>query len=248
MARPRPLRDAPIVEAIVDFRVPPNPKLDPESLKELRAALATSFPKEEVRQRREAQIGVGDDGILKANVRELGFHGLFLRSEDNNSVVQFRPDGFSYSKLKPYTNWAEVRDQAFEYWEMYAAIARPSAVVRVALRYINRMAIPLSHGADFGTYLVGAPIVPPALPQLVSHFLNTIVLHEPKHELQANVTQALEQSTADNMLVVFDIDAYRQHDFDADLKDLRPVFEALHAFKNDIFFEYLTEVTLEAFA
>lgn len=247
MAKPRPLRNAPIVEALVDFRVPPNPDVNEASFQDLRAALAPNFPKDEAKKRRDAQIRVGANGQLETNVTELGFHGLFLTSADQRTVIQFRPDGFTFSRLKPYTSWPEIREQAFAYWGMYVDAARPQTLVRVALRYINRMVIPMTHGADFDSYLAAAPVVPPALPQLVGYFLTTIVLHEPKQQLQANVTQSLEQSTGETMQVLFDIDAYRQHDFPVTGDNVRDVFEALHAFKNAIFFESLTEAALEAF-
>ena len=118
---------------------------------------------------------------------------------------------------------------------------------RLALRYINRLNIPLPI-EDFSLYLTSPPVIPPDLPQEVSSFLTRVVLHESTVSLAANITQALEQGLDPNSVtVILDIDAYKTGEFDPHGAEIAEVLEALHHFKNRVFFSSLTEAALRLY-
>ena len=77
-------------------------------------------------------------------------------------------DGFTFSRLKPYETWENLRDEAYRLWQKYREITSPE-IIRVALRYINKLEFPLPI-KNFSDYLTAAPIVPAELPQGVSSF------------------------------------------------------------------------------
>jgi uncharacterized protein (TIGR04255 family) len=62
------------------------------------------------------------------------------------------------SHLAPYENWNAVRDEARRLWALYRSIAKPSKLIRLAVRYINRIDMPLPLG-DFKDYLRTVPDV-----------------------------------------------------------------------------------------
>ena len=68
---------------------------------------------------------------------------MFLRSQDDLTVAQFRADGFTMNRLKPYTGWAMLLPQVLDLWDAYVTVAQPAHVARVALRYINRLDLSL---------------------------------------------------------------------------------------------------------
>ncbi len=63
-------------------------------------------------------------------------------SEDEVKLVQFRLDGFTFNRSKPYTSWEQVFPEAFGLWKEYVSLAAPEFVNRIAVRYINRLDLP----------------------------------------------------------------------------------------------------------
>jgi len=134
------LRNAPITEAIVDIRVKARSDLDVAIFGEASEMLAARFPTK-VEQRvftTKVQFG-GKSGIQST---EHDLRGYMFRSKDEFNVVQFRVDGFTFNRLKPYTSWKSVWPQALELWRKYQNMALPVAITRMALRYINHIALP----------------------------------------------------------------------------------------------------------
>ena len=101
--------------------------------------------------------------------------GYKYTSADGKYIAQFRLDGFTLSRMEPYTVGEDLRSEAARLWEIYNKVANVSTVTRVAARYINLMRVPMDDLKEFGDYLVCPPEVPEALPQGVSSFLTRIV-------------------------------------------------------------------------
>ncbi len=247
MPDPRHLRNAPITEAIIDFRVKARTGFRPEEFSGLKTRLAEGFPNVEERRGQQATFqmikGQGQPPVMK----DLGLQGYFFKTSDGKTIAQFKVDGFTFNRLHPYTSWEEIFPQAMELWRLYSSISKPEVITRLAVRYINRIVLPLGAVA-FETYLRAAPIIPPELPQHVSGFLTRVTIHNPETDIDAHVAQALEASPLGNHLgVILDIDAYKEREFSADDPAIEQTFEQLRAFKNLIFFNSLTDDTLKEF-
>ncbi len=194
----------------------------------------------------EAAIELGA-GKFATHARDLGLRGFLFKSADGLNIAQFRVDGFTFNRLKPYTSWEEVFPEAIRLWRSYAATVSPEYVSRLALRYINRLNIPVPV-EDFSLYLTSPPGIPPDLPQEISSFLTRVVLHESVLGLAANITQALEQGLdPSSVTVILDIDAYKVGEFDPHGAEISEVLAALRVFKNRIFFGSLTDVALREY-
>ena len=155
-------------------------------------------------------------------------------------------DGFTFSRLTLYETWELFRDEAYRLWEKYKEITAP-VITRVALRYINKMEIPLPI-KDFSDYLTAAPNVPEGLPQGVSSFLTRVVIHEPSIDAAAIITQALDQIVNLNVFpIILDIDVFKQRSEGINEEDAWDILEKLRHFKNEIFFKSITEKAKELF-
>ena len=247
MTTPRHLRNAPITEALIDFRVKAQMGFRPEDFSGLKMRLAEQFPKMEERRGHQATFevikGQGQPPVMK----DLGLHGYFFKTSDGKAIAQFRVDGFTFNRLRPYTSWEEIFPQAMELWRLYSNICKPEVVMRLAVRYINH--IVLGPGTvDLETYLRSAPVIPQELPQHVRGFLTRVTIYDPEKDIAANVIQALQESRPGSQLaVILDIDAYKEREFSTDDPNIEQTFEQLRAFKNLIFFNSLTEYTLRGF-
>ena len=250
MARQRHLSKAPITEAVVDIRAALPKDSDVTSLNKLQPRFAERFSKVEAIKNISAKFEYdGKSQLLKSETIDSGIIGTKFTSTDSTKVLQFRNDGFTFSKLKPYEEWSRLRDEASELWREYMSIAKPESVSRVALRFINHLNIPFtSDKLDFDDYFISAAKVPPELPQGIVSFFHRVVVPEPSIGAVAVIHQALEAVIDPrNAPVILDIDVYIQRDFEPSSDKIWEALEQLHLFKNNIFFSYITERTAELF-
>jgi uncharacterized protein (TIGR04255 family) len=240
MATPRAhLRRAPIVEAVIDFRV-----LPPEDLNFDRFAGLTVQIGEQYRQSSRIQSLTAQFGVQVPPTQVETPIGWQYRSA--SAVAQFRVNGFTFSKLEPYTTWEDVFAEAWRLWGFYVQIARPLETSRVAVRYINRLRLlPPAHVSE---YLEAPPMLPPPMPQSLREFITRVVVDAPDRNLSAILIQALEASLdSASIQVLLDIDAFRELTTGLDDPSLRETFQQLRIFKNEIFFASITERAAEMY-
>jgi uncharacterized protein (TIGR04255 family) len=238
---------APITEALIDYRVQPREGITPAAFSDIPRMFAASFPLVGQVGTIEARLGFDDGGRPLPAIQQHQQLGTMLRNTEKAEVVQFRIDGFTYNKLAPYTSWEEIYPRAAAFWREYVAIAEPVQLVRVAVRFINKIRLPLPI-SDLAEYLRTLPTIPPELPQQIRHFLTRVVLYEPTDDVSAIVTQALEPSLRqDHIVLLFDTDAFREMTVPVDSATLDQTFQALRRLKNRIFFKGLTPKALELF-
>lgn len=247
MPKPRHLNSAPITEAIFDVRVKARAGFDVRDFSKLKSVLAQRFPKVDPQQGGKVTFQISLKDAQPPILEDLGLQGFFYKTDDEKLIAQFRIDGFTLNKLKPYSSWEELLPVAVELWGLYAAIALPETVTRIALRYINYIPLPPAL-KNFETYLRAAPVVPPELPQSVSAFFSRVTIVEPNEPLAAHIVQVLETNpTNQGVTLILDIDSFCEVDISPHELNLTSVFSRLHDFKNMIFFNYLTEETLRLF-
>lgn len=246
MAKQRHLNNAPIVEAIIDFRVKLPSGYNVAEFSSLKEKLGNSYPQVQESRAFESGVRVKDKQIEQI-LKDRGLRGYAFKSVDGKNVGQFREDGFTFNRLTPYTNWETVLAEAKRLWALYVEIAQPKLVTRLATRYINRMDIPLPIG-DFNQYLTAPPSIPKNLPQGVSHFLTRVTIRDPELDMTAHVIQALEKSSKpDHVAIILDIDVFKQMEAGFGESDIWPTFENLRNLKNRIFFASITEETARLF-
>lgn len=245
MARIRHLNRAPIAEAVIELRIRPAGGLNSNVFLPLSQQLATRYPTEEKVQSLEATFGMKDGKPIgpDASYAELG---VLRRSADQREVVQLRTNGFSFSRLAPYTSWEEVLPKALALWTSYRDLVKPERLIRLGVRYVNRLTLPVS--ADLSAFLTAAPVVPGSLPQSLRSYLTRSVLHDPQTGNSILLTQASEPSSdQEHLTILLDVDAFREADIDAGDDRLLSLLESLRNLKNRAFFGSVTEQTLEMY-
>ncbi len=242
----RHLNKAPITEALIDIQVVSPPDVDYTKLAPIVDRLARNYPKSDEQKSATLEIHV-KSGELLTPMTKGRILGYILRSADDKQVAQFRVNGFTFSRLRPYETWEQLRDEARRLWELYLDIATPQRVTRVAVRYINDLSIPLPV-EDFGDYITAPPPLPETLPQGVSSFLTRVVIREPSLGADAIITQALDAIVKPDFApIILDIDAFKVAEFTPRGADVWGTLEQLCVFKNKIFFESITEKAVELY-
>jgi uncharacterized protein (TIGR04255 family) len=174
-------------------------------------------------------------------------NGFVAFTADRTRAIQARLDGFSASKLAPYIDWTDLRDQARSLWTQYRKAANPILITRMALRYINRINIPLPI-SDLKDYIRTIPEVSPDLPQQMSNFFMQLHLPQPDLDVMCILNSAmLPPSRPETVSIIFDIDLFRATSLPQDEQDIWKLFEQMRDRKNRIFEGSITDKTRELF-
>lgn len=239
--------NAPIIEALLDIRVELPKDVALEKLESAFDAMKGRFPV----KKRGLTCRTGFERSSKGEITTIpaseipnGFH---FSSSDGTKTVQSRFDGFTFNKLKPYENWPKFRDEAQELWNQYFEIVKPLKIVRIALRYINQIEIPLPV-KNLEKYILTLPKLAPKLPQPVSNYFMQFTISNLNLEATAIITQTMKSPTPTGKLpVILDIDTFKLQAYSENKQQMWNEFENLRNFKNDIFFDSLTDKTKELF-
>lgn len=249
MAEERHLKNAPITEALIDLRIKPPLELTAlkDTLPAIKKEIGDRYPEQKEQHEFKGGFGIKEGLPIVKQPRDLGIRGYLFKSRDKLQLVQFRRDGFTLNRLKPYTRWESVTTEAKDLWNIYCKNASPKLVSRIAVRYINHLNIPLPV-TDFRDYLTAPPPVPESAPQVVRSFLTRVVVHDSEKQLDANITQAMERSIKPDFInIIIDIDAYKSGGFDIQTEEIWEILNQLRHLKNTIFFGSITEKTAKLF-
>jgi uncharacterized protein (TIGR04255 family) len=247
MARPRShLPRAPIDETIIDFRVLRRDGVAADHFSGLSSRIGQQYNPPSLMQSVEARFGI-EAGRAVAPTQVETAVGWLYQSQTQGAVAQFRVDGFTFSKLRPYTTWEEVFGEARRLWSIYVQVAQPLQLSRLAVRYLNHLRLPAP--ADLGAYLSAPPILPQPIPQRMREFLTRVVVDAPERNLSAILIQASETPLDDpsTVQVLLDIEAFREVALPAEDPSLSEIFEQLRALKTEVFYASVTERTVEMY-
>jgi uncharacterized protein (TIGR04255 family) len=238
---------APITEALIDIGVQLPESVSLTDLEKLHSHIKGEYPDKKPRNLWEEKVELKEDGAphTETRIQKLGY--LFTRA-DRTQVVQFRLDGFTFNRLRPYTRWEDVCPQARKLWDLYKAGVRPVEVTRIAVRYINSIEIP-SKSFDFDDYFTATPKVPDGLPQILDHFFMRTQIPFAEVDAKAVVIQTLSNKQ-DPMktVILLDIDVFRQENLPPpDDERIWKIFAKFREIKNEIFLKSITEKTKELF-
>jgi uncharacterized protein (TIGR04255 family) len=240
-------QNAPIAEALLDIRVELPEEITLAKLELFHDKIKERFPEKQQRISFQAGVKVSPEGTTTALPASGGIDGYLFRSPHEKKIVQARLDGFTFNKLKPYNKWEVFRDEARELWDIYFQTTNPVRITRIALRYINRIEIPLPM-KDFKEYILTTPEIAPKLPQILNHFFMQLIISNPDMQATAIISQTMENPTENQRLpLIFDIDVFQNTTYIGNKTEMWDEFEKLRIFKNEIFFNSITDKAKELF-
>lgn len=240
-------RNPPITEALIDIRAEFGSNITISDLEKLHEKIKSHYPKKRIRHRWEGVIEFKEEEGARAESKDLGPDGYFFWSADDKQAVQYRLDGFTFNRFRPYKDWEAMRSEAMPLWDLCVAAVKPLLVTRLALRYINSIDIP-EKSFSLEEYFTAPPKVPAGLSQIIEEFLSRIVISFPAMASKAIVTQAIQPPKSPNVTsILFDSDVYREVSLPGNTPEIWQILEELRNVKNDIFDKSLTEKTKELF-
>jgi uncharacterized protein (TIGR04255 family) len=157
----------PIVEAVVEVRI--GGPIALATVERLRERLIESHP-------------LPPQSIITANVEfredstrvlQHELQGYRLTAGDGAGLVTIGPHSISTSRLAPYEGWESFVATARQNWDIWKRLAGWQKIVRIGVRYVNRIDIPADHDVnidDYLTFSIKGPAL--ALPPISSFAIN----------------------------------------------------------------------------
>lgn len=230
------LAHAPINEAIIDIQTQIAPDFDIKNLAALHAEIKDLYPTIEETGGWDSQ---GEK--ISAAAREPHYTGYLFRSTDEKQVVQFRLDGFTFSRLRPYEDWITLKKEATRLWEIYVNATKPVSVLKLSARYINEIGIP-KNAETLHDWIQASPVLPEGTGVAMRGYFQVVFGVDGATSLETMVTQMLkpvQKDPAEDFLLL-DIDVFRKGKFEVNEKVWKTLDDCRDV-KNTIFFKTLTE-------
>lgn len=239
------LERPPIREAMIDVRALLPPEITLAEVEQLSLSIQDRYPKRMGRRTWQLELQVGSAG--RADSKDKGLDGFLCQTSDDRQAVQFRRDGFTFSRLHPYEGWDKAYAEARRLWRLYVERCHPQVVTRVALRFINGIEIPAQE-FDLADYFTTAPQAPLGTTGVMEGFLSRVVVAYPRDDARAIITLApAPVSPPGASRFLLDIDAFSEVKLGAEDPRMEHILHRLREIKNEIFFSSLTEKAKELF-
>jgi uncharacterized protein (TIGR04255 family) len=244
-----PYRNPPIREALVDIKIEPLTVSYLKTLDGLHDQLRDRYPIKKTRHRWVGSVETQEDRLISAAQKYLGSDGFMFISADEQRILQLRLDGFTLNYLRPYPaeGWPVVREEADRMWTLFAEAVSPTTTIRIGLRYINEINVPMPQ-IDLDEYLTAAPRIPIDLPQTLDRYLTQVVIPYPNLEAKAIITQSTgNPSDPNSTSIILDIDVFTDVPRKADSRLVWDILDQFRGIKNKIFKSSLHPKTEELF-
>lgn len=227
---------APIVEAVIDIQVerPGDSSSAAADILAYADAVSGSFPNRLPIRLMNVSVSADAAGQLTNTAEQSGV-GWRVANEKNDRVLQIQSHAFTYSHMPPYTKWEVFRGEAEPLWTRYVEFCRPTKVRRIAVRYINRLKLPIGR-FELSEYLSFSPDVPKTFSPLQA-FLMQVQLAQPDIAPTAKsvITAATEVPSEPYTPVVLDFDVFLEVDLAANDPQIWTYLQVLRDKKNELF-------------
>lgn len=240
---------APIVEAVIDIRARATFAWNESYVRSFVESKIPDYRYLDSQQEFQAEINVAPGGRPDQMLRDLGLKGVRFRSSDQKYIAQFNRDGFVLSRLEPYTKWVELSNEANRLRLVFQGLANPTGVLRLGLRFINRIMLPVGE-LRFEEYIVQAPKLPYNLELPFHGFMHQDILAAPGYPYAIKLIRTILPSTVHQrggLSIILDIDVFTVPDSVLSEDKLHDQLEEMRWLKNKVFFGSVTEKALEIF-
>ena len=233
---------APITEAVIDLRVELLPEATLAEFSNMYDCIEANYPKCENLLVFEGQMMVGASVGATAIQTQIGYT---YSSADGKQIVQARRDGFAFSRLAPYENWETFQAEAKRLWATYQSVIHPKLVNRLAVRYVNRLDLPLPLH-DLKEYLQTVPEVAPGPFQALSGYFMQLQIPQPDIAASLVLNQAIiPPPTPDVVAILLDLDLFQDISSPRDETFIWYALEQLHTRLDEVFESCITDNTRE---
>lgn len=236
------LEKAPIQEAVIQLSGRAGGDWDEQRITSILKEKLPTFSKTQSLRGIMAEMRLQQGATTAHESKDLGWLGLVMRPDDEKQVLQFQRDFFAYSRLSPYPGWESFSETALTMWKIHQEVAAPSEVVRVGIRFINRIDLPIEGKLE--NYLHAPPIEPVGMDFPYLNFLHSETLAVPGGEYAIQITKTIQPSIDQDPSkfgLIIDIDVFTLQLSSIDTDELNLRLGKMRSLKNKAFFGSLKQ-------
>jgi uncharacterized protein (TIGR04255 family) len=158
----QPYARPPITEAVVEIRF--GAPVDQQVLEKVSSALHDEYPHQQPIQNFEVEFNVVAGSGNPPTTRLNETAGLKRMSQEMTELLILWPSTFLMSQLAPYPGWDNFLARFVHDWKAWKRIAGYQKLVRVGLRFVNRVDVPIdANVTESSHYLTFSADIPPKL-------------------------------------------------------------------------------------
>lgn len=239
----------PIEEAICEFRFAPGtawnltvPGLFYEKIKDV-------YPGEPQQQNLiQAEFQIGQVPANPEIALKQAMTRLLFQSADGKKLVGVGHDTLSIHSLHPYEGWEDFSQRIDESFRAYSEVSKPAGVIRIAVRYINRIAILGNQDIELSDYFNIYPQYPDGIPVKMSGFLTRTESIYEDTPIGLKITLSDVVSPASQAVFILDLEVFQ--DWVEKPLVIEELIASLHELKSregQVFEKLITDRTRELF-
>lgn len=235
----------PITEAVIECRFATPMNL--ERLQKLKDGLSATYSVLEEVHQIQFQMTIGK-GKPSVNDDLLGYRMFSMAS---TGVITITLSAVSYARLAPYGGWDSFSSEFMNTFERMKALLGHQPLMRIGMRYINRLDIPVEQESSLvriENYLTIHPEYPGKdLPPLTTWTMQS-VFHLTQVGCYAAVTVASVASPVPQRTsFLLDVDISRETNVPQNDREIRELLALMRDEKNRVFEACITDATRRLF-
>jgi uncharacterized protein (TIGR04255 family) len=242
--KPTVFGKSPVQEALIDVRVVFKDGFDFETLEGLHEELKDTLPIKTLRRSKNIQFTHAAN--KKPSIVETeDLEGYLLKDQLGQSVLQITRNGVTFSVIGNYKEWGDLKKRFDVYWKSFAKKAELQEIKRVGIRYINRIDLPMPV-TSLKEWLHTRPAIGEGITDNVGELFMRVAFLD--NNDKCIITEAInsQEVTDTHLPLILDIDAFYEDIISADdTTALDTVLGRLHALKNRVFLNSITDKTKE---
>lgn len=242
MVNARHYERPPIVEAVIDLKF--DAPLSEKLLGRLRDRFKRDFPT--VEEKRNIHVAVHPNKATTSST----LAGFKMTAQNAADLVLINVDSFGSERLAPYERWEALRAAAERNFEMFTKVAGRQSIVRIGVRYINRIDIPSAdiQGRPLVEFVKVGVSVPEAVTEVITDYSIFVAGNEPTTGAKMSIRCGFVPSPLiERVSVALDIDVYWDYDIPGRIEEVWNKTEILRNAKNIVFENCITDQTRALF-
>jgi len=243
------LTKPPVVEVVLDVRCEGSESFTETSASEMLKDRLVGYPNFFSTREVRHHVQFNPDQPTEASTGPPTWSGFQFKSADNLNTAQFAPGLFFFSRVAPYLGWPHFVEEVTGLWEQYRDIAQPVRILRMGLRFINRIDL-REDPASLDQYLRTAPRSPEGLEVSLGGFFQGDLLIVPGTSYSINSMRTNVPPPAPGMgrgSLILDTDVFATEGLDGGNDKLLGHLEKMRWLKNKVFFGTVTSHALEPY-
>lgn len=245
----RSFKNPPIVEALAALRFSGSEAWTDEQHDAIRLGLKALYPGP-ARQEQNIEVRTTLDGSDPTTTTHLEPTRVLLPTEEGTALAGYFAGTLSVHVLKPYPGWAALAERMKAAAAVVVEATGADHLLEVAVRYVDRIALPLGTDSSLSEYFSAIPPRPDGMPQVLSAFQCVTQTRDPATGTTATLTTtSVPAGPSEQFAMLYDLNMLRLYEQESRLPfaEYAAVQDELHDQQYRIFIDSVTAKTLELF-